>query len=106
MSFQDISVAFQPYIDKFLSFKFEISDPFFWVFILIIFLITAKMWGKKKAVSFSLVVAATLVINTHLEDFVSQLFYRPDNLFRFVVRGITILFIASIGIYYVFLKSD
>ncbi len=106
MSFQAISDIFQPYVDKFLIFKFEISDPFFWAFILIIFLITVRMWGKKKALSFSLMLASALVINTHVEDFVSQAFYRPDDLFRFVIRGVTILFIAIIGIYYAFLRND
>jgi len=106
MSFQEILAMFQPYIDKFRSFRFEITDSFFWVFILIILLVTAKMWGRKKALSFSLVTAAALIINTHVEDFVAQAFYRPDDLFRFVVRGVTILFIATIGIYYTFLKSD
>ena len=106
MSFQEILAIFQPYLDKFRSFRFEITDSFFWVFILIIFLLSLRMWGKKKALSFSLVTAAALVINTHVEDFVAQVLYRPDDLFRFIVRGVTILFIAIVGIYYTFLKSD
>lgn len=106
MSFEQIFETFEPYLERILRFRFEISDPVFWVFILIIFLLSVRMWGKKKALSFSLVVAATLVINTYAEDFVAQVLYRPDDLFRFIVRGITILFIATIGIYYTFLKSD
>ena len=106
MSFEQIFETLQPYLEKILSFKFEISDPVFWVLILIIFLLSVRMWGNKRALSFSLVVAAALVINTYLEDFVAQVLYRPDDLFRFIVRGITILFIAIIGIYYTFLKSD
>ena len=106
MSFQEIFVTFRPYLNKILSFKFEISDPVFWAFIIIIFIFSLKAWGRKKALSFSLVLAAALVINTHVEDFVAQVLYRPDDLFRFIVRGGTILLVAIIGIYYTFLKSD
>ena len=106
MSFQQIFLGIEPYVDKILRFQFEISDPVFWVFILIIFLLSVRMWGKKKALSFSLETAAALVINTYAEDYVSQILYRPDDLFRFIVRGFTILLIAVIGIYYTFLKSD
>jgi hypothetical protein len=106
MSFQQFFATFEPYVNKILRFKFEISDPVFWVFILIIFLLSRRIWGNKKSLSFSLVVAAALVINTHIEEFVAQALYRPDDLFRFIVRGVTILFIAVIGIYYTFLKSD
>ncbi len=106
MSFSDILSFFQPYIDKMTNFQFEVSDPFFWIFILIIFFICGRMWGTKKSMSFSLVIAAALVVNTHVESFVSAALYRPDDLFRFIVRGVTILFIAGIGIYYTFLKAD
>ena len=106
MSFEQIFETFQPYLENILRFRFEISDPVFWLFILIIFFLSVRMWGNKRALSFSLVLAATLVINTYAEDFVAGVLYRPDDLFRFIVRGITILFIVIIGIYYTFLKSD
>ena len=106
MDFQEIFLWAEPYLNKMLRFQFEISDPVFWVFICIIFLVSVRMWGVKKALSFSLITAAVLVVNTFAEDFVSQAFYRPDDLFRYLVRGVAILLIAIIGIYYAFLKSD
>jgi hypothetical protein len=106
MSFEEIFLWLEPYLNKMLRFQFEISDPVFWVFILLIFLVSVRMWGAKKALSFSLATAAILVINTFAEDYVSRALYRPDDLFRFIVRGVTILLVAIIGIYYTFLKSD
>ena len=106
MSFEDIYLWFEPHVSKILRFEFGIADPVFWVFILLIFLVSVRMWGAKKALSFSLATAAALVINTFVEDYVSRVLYRPDDLFRFIIRGVTILLIAVIGIYYTFLKSD
>jgi hypothetical protein len=106
MSFEQISETLQPYLENILRFRFEVFDPVFWLFILIIFFFAVRMWGNKRALSFSLVVAASLVINTYAEDFVARVLYRPDDLFRFIIRGITVLFIFTIGIYYTFLKSD
>ena len=106
MSFEQISETLQPYLANILRFRFEVFDPVFWLFILIIFYFSVKLWGNKRALSFSLVVAATLVVNTYAEDFISQFLYRPDDLFRFIVRGITILFLVTISLYHAFLKSD
>lgn len=106
MNLQEILLWLEPYLNKMLRFQFEITDPVFWVFICLIFLVSVRMWGVKKALSFSLVTAALLIINTFAEDYVSQALYRPDDLFRYIVRGVAILLIAIIGIYYAFLKSD
>ena len=106
MNIEHISEILQPYLANILKFRFEVSDPVFWLLILIIFYFAVRMWGNKRALSFSLVVAATLVVNTYAEDFISQLLYRPDDLFRYIVRGVTLLFLIIMSLYHAFLKSD
>jgi len=94
------------YFDDLGNFHFSLFNPFFWVFLVILFFILSRPWGYKKSFSFCLIIAIALLGTTVLENMMADTLAKSE-LFDFSVVKIVSLFIISmITLYYLFIKSD
>ena len=102
-----LKMAVLPYLNDLKNFEFYYLNPLFWMFFLLLFLILLRSWKAKKALSFSLSLAAILLINTKIEHFVSGLRRTTEGFdANIIVRMISGMVIVFICIYYFLVRED
>lgn len=89
------------------EFQFSISNPVFWLSLIILFFIAMRFWKPKKALYFSLVIGGILLATTKTESVIGQAIRRGGETFDpMVLRISALFFIAVVWLYYGFIKSD
>ena len=102
-----LKTAFSQHLQELLRFKFLPFNPVFWIFFLILFLITLRFWARNKSFSFCIVVAAILLLSTKVEKIVVDFFARGKESFDpFLLRIATLVIILLTIIYYSFIKGE
>ena len=94
------------YLDNLKNFYFAYNNPLFWLLILTLFLILLRAWQFKKAFSFSLIVAAILLLTTQSEAFINKaLSSFTAQIDPFLIRLVSLFLICVILFYYALIKE-
>lgn len=92
-----------PYLEELKDFQFSYRNPLFWAGLFIIFLILLRVWDeRKKAFSYSVMLAVILLGMTRLELYTLSLFGEPSA--SFLIRTISLFIIALVFIYHAFIR--
>jgi len=107
MAMNNFLKAMNPHFQALKTFHFSYTNPLFWAFLFILFLILLNSWKAKKAFSFCSLVGAILLINSQIENYILRKFvleegFDPAVVMR-VISGVLIIFLA---IYYFLIRED
>ncbi|UCC95831.1 MAG: hypothetical protein JSW40_03555 [Candidatus Omnitrophota bacterium] len=91
---------FLSHLDSLMNFQFYLLNPVFWAFLLILFLILAQLWDKKKSFSFCITIAIILLGATKLESYITGAMQRGGEVFDPTIFRIIVSFIVFITILY------
>ncbi|MFA5007678.1 MAG: hypothetical protein WC546_00425 [Candidatus Omnitrophota bacterium] len=98
---------FLVYFHQLLRFDFSVTNPVFWLFLLVILFILTKLWKTKKALSFCFVVALILLSATKIENYIAPLIIKNGGSFDPLLIRIGCLFIILIVLlYYSFIREN
>ncbi|MFA6281814.1 MAG: hypothetical protein WCY05_04865 [Candidatus Omnitrophota bacterium] len=107
INWQAFSERFFTYLNELSSFNFVVSNPVFWLFFSILFLLLLKIWAAKKAFSFCIVIAFVLLAATKIEAHVSRFFIQAEGSFDgILIKIATIVIICIVVLYYSCMKSN
>ncbi|MFH1782119.1 MAG: hypothetical protein ABH848_00695 [Candidatus Omnitrophota bacterium] len=107
IDFYSLKAAFFTNLERLKDFEFSVSNPLFWIFLLIAFLILLIFWTAKKSFSFCSVVGIVLLAATQAESYVGKIFVSPEDTFDpLFIRIITTIIIALVALYYFFMMED
>jgi len=93
---------FLTHLETLKDFYFSVSNPLFWIFFVICFLILSRFCGARKSFSFCTIVAIILLAYSKLEGIAAHRLGVSDP---FLIRGLVLFIIAVIFIYYFFIKD-
>lgn len=97
--------AMKPHLVSLQNFQFSVFNPLFWVSLLALFLILLKSWDIKKSLGFCGVLAILLLATSKAESLIADFVIRSGGTFDpFLVRTISMIILAFISVYYIFIK--
>ena len=110
MSLQGILYAlkpkFGPHLEELKAFHFSVTNPVFWMFGIVLFLIMGRFWHTKKALSFSLIVCVVLLLTTMLEGITETWLISAGEIFDpLPIRVISFFVILMIFFYYSLIRD-
>ncbi|MDP2922332.1 MAG: hypothetical protein Q8O30_01240 [Candidatus Omnitrophota bacterium] len=104
---QVLQKNFSQHYKELLSFKFHLLNPVFWLFFLILFLITLRFWATRKAFSFCTIIAVILLACTKVESSIVSFFAHAGEKFDpFLIRIGFITILMLVLLYYFFIKGE
>lgn len=106
IDFNTLKTAFLPYFNELTKFHFSLFNPLFWVFLLILFLISSRSWGYRKSFSYYSILAIVLLTTTMLENSLASTLAKSEVFDATVLRIISIFVILMVTLYYFFIRSD
>lgn len=85
--------------DQLKDFDFSVGNPVFWLLLIVLFLFLQRIWGRKKALPFCLIVGVFLLVMTKLEKLISATVAGYGEIFDpLVLRIAAIFFIAVVSV--------
>jgi len=100
----DFKTVFITNLNALKDFNFTISNPVFWLFVFVLFVILIKMWDIRKAFSFSALVVMILVFSTEIEKYLGGVFNQPGEFFDpLLIRFIAMALISILALLYFFM---
>lgn len=107
INWQTFGEKFFAYVNELAKFNFSVSNPVFWLFFCVLFLLLLKLWDIRKAFSFCVVVALILFVATKAQAHASRFFSQAGESFDGVLIKIaTMVLIAIVILYYSCIKSN
>lgn len=106
MDIYELKAAIEPYLESLMNFQFSVSNPLFWILLLVLFLILLRFWDIRKSFSFCCIVAVLLLATTKAEVLIAGFVIKSSGTFDpFLIRTIPIIVLSFILIYYIFIKE-
>lgn len=106
IDWNEVKYFLSPYLTQLKNVEFTYSNPLFWAFLFLLFLLLIRLWPLKKSFSFSCVLAVILLATTQAEKVAARAFSKPGEPFDpTVVRVLAIILVAFIFVYYAFIKE-
>ena len=95
-----------PYLNSLLNFEFYLSNPLFWLFLLILALVLKGIWPERKSLYFCLAVGVVLLAVTKVEVFLADTFIEAQAAFDpTLIRVLAAILIAAIFLFYATMKD-
>ena len=95
-----------PHLEELEQFNFSFTNPVFWMFGIVLFLVMTRFWHTKKSFSFSLVVCVLLLLTTMLEGVTETWIVSAGETFDALAIRIISFFIILMVFFYYFLIRD
>lgn len=103
----DIGNLVAQYVEKISQYQFTVNNPIFWAILIVLALLLTRFWDIKKSFSFSITIGIILLATTKIEQAVVSASANAQEFFDpVVVRILSIVVIALVILYYVFIKTD
>ncbi len=107
MDFESIVSLVRPLWDDLAGYQFLVTNPLFWIMLVVFFLILLRFWDIKKSFSFCLVLALVLLATTKIEHMVESAITSSGGTFEpLAVRILSLVLVSLVVLYYVFIKTD
>jgi len=103
---KNIYGTIQPHINELQNFKFSFGNPVFGFLILLALLLLSKVWDLKKSFSYCLTVASTLYLTSIITTHMTRSIDSTTITYADIIKGIAIIIIVAITIYYIFIKGE
>ena len=94
-----------PHLKELSNYRFSLSNPIFWLFMLLLLFIVSRRWGMRKSFSFCLAITLVLLTTTHIEKRFAGILSQSQLFDAGVVKLISLFIISIIAIYYLFVKD-
>jgi hypothetical protein len=107
-----LKTTFLPYIKSIQSFHFYYTNPLFWVFFMVLYLILGigRNWNQGKAFFFCISIASILLAATWLEKPLIDMFtvqgYAAGGFDPFILKVASLVMISITIVYFVFVDNS
>ncbi len=107
-----LKTIFLPYIKSIQSFHFYYTNPLFWVFFMVLYLILGigRNWNQGKAFFFCISIASILLATTWLEKPLIDMFtvqgYAAGGFDPFILKVASLVMISITIVYFVFVDNS
>ena len=99
-------MMFKSHWNELRSFNFTFSNPLFWIFVIILFMIVTRFWQTKKAFSFCLLVSAVFLLTTKLEVvFKNWLISSGEAFDPLAIRMVAFFVLLMLFFYYTLIRD-